>query len=83
MGALVPAMEERGVSRLIVLSAVGVGETVPNAPIPIRLGFRTLLRQIAKGQGRVRTPHPRQLPGLDDRVPAQADGRTEDGRLPR
>src|SRR5207302_8025582 len=29
MGALVPAMEERGVSRLIVLSAVGVGETVP------------------------------------------------------
>src|SRR5947209_2286244 len=32
MGTLVPAMEHRGVSRLIVLSAVGVGEATQKAP---------------------------------------------------
>src|SRR5437588_1204714 len=48
MDAVVPAMEERGVRRLIVLSAAGVGESARLAPTMIRLGFRTLLRQIAK-----------------------------------
>src|SRR5438477_9403108 len=46
--ALVPAMEQRGARRLIVLSAAGVGESARQAPAMIRLGFRTLLRQIAK-----------------------------------
>jgi putative NADH-flavin reductase len=48
MQALVPAMERQGVSRLIVLSAGGVGEAAHQAPALIRIGFRTLLRQIAK-----------------------------------
>jgi putative NADH-flavin reductase len=48
MHAVVPAMERHGVSRLIVLSAVGVGEVTQHAPAMIRIAFRTLLRQIAK-----------------------------------
>jgi putative NADH-flavin reductase len=52
MRALVPAMDRGRVRRLVVLSAVGVGETESQAPAMIRLGFRTLLRGIARDKER-------------------------------
>ena len=48
MSALVPAMARRGVRRLIVLSAVGVGGTVRQAPVMVRIAFRTMLRPDAR-----------------------------------
>jgi putative NADH-flavin reductase len=58
MGALVPSMERRGVDRLILLSALGVGGSAHQAPVAIRLAFRTLLRRVgtdkAEAEDRVR-----------------------------
>jgi putative NADH-flavin reductase len=58
MAALVPAMERRGVDRLILLSALGVGDSVHQAPPAIRFAFRTLLRPVgndkAAAEDRVR-----------------------------
>ena len=44
--ALLTAMEAGGVRRLIFTSALGVGESVKDAPLVARLFFRTLLRDI-------------------------------------
>jgi putative NADH-flavin reductase len=52
MRALVPAMTRRGVRRLVVLSAAGVGAKARHAPFPIRAAFATALRQIAKDKAR-------------------------------
>lgn len=52
MKALVPAMKRRGVERLIVESALGVGETAAYAPPAVRLAFATLLRQTGKDKAR-------------------------------
>jgi putative NADH-flavin reductase len=48
MRALVPAMEGRGVRRLILLSALGVGESARHAPRALRLAFRTLFREVGR-----------------------------------
>ena len=46
MGALVPAMERAGVRRLIVMSALGVGDTRRFAPAIARLMYSLFLRRI-------------------------------------
>lgn len=46
--ALVPAMERHGVRRLILLSALGVGESYAHAPLLFRVAFRTLLAQVGR-----------------------------------
>jgi putative NADH-flavin reductase len=48
MHALVPAMKRRGVNRVIVESALGVGQSADSAPPAVRLAFATLLRQTGK-----------------------------------
>jgi putative NADH-flavin reductase len=48
MQALVPAMKRRGVRRLIVESALGVGASAGGAPLSARLAFATALRQLGK-----------------------------------
>jgi putative NADH-flavin reductase len=48
MRALVPAMKRRGVSRLVLLSALGVGQSADDAPAALRAAFRTLFRQVGK-----------------------------------
>jgi putative NADH-flavin reductase len=48
MQAIVSAMERNGVRRLIFMSALGVGESAPDAPAVFRVVMRTALRQIAK-----------------------------------
>jgi putative NADH-flavin reductase len=44
--ALVPAMRDAGVDRLILLSAFGVGPTYEHASLPQRLVYRTVLRKL-------------------------------------
>jgi putative NADH-flavin reductase len=46
MRALVPSMQRRGVSRLILLSALGVGHSADQAPTALRTAFRTVFRQV-------------------------------------
>ena len=46
--ALLGAMERHGVRRLILLSALGVGESAPHATGVARLAFGTILRQVGK-----------------------------------
>jgi putative NADH-flavin reductase len=46
IAALLPAMERRGVPRLVVLSALGVGASRDAASTPLRLAFGTALRQV-------------------------------------
>ena len=46
--ALVPAMQKHGVSRLIWLSALGVGQTREQAPAMFRIPFSTILRRIGR-----------------------------------
>jgi putative NADH-flavin reductase len=46
--ALVPAMQQHGVRRLIWLSALGVGQTRDQAPAMLRLPFSTILRRIGR-----------------------------------
>lgn len=46
MRALVPAMESQGVRRLIVVSALGVGDSGRDAPLLPRLMYRLLLADI-------------------------------------
>jgi putative NADH-flavin reductase len=46
--ALVTAMDARGVKRLVLLSALGVGRSADRAPKALRLVFRTLFRQVGK-----------------------------------
>jgi putative NADH-flavin reductase len=48
MRALVPSMERRGVNRVVVESALGVGQSARQAPPAIRLAFATLLRQVGR-----------------------------------
>jgi NAD(P)-dependent dehydrogenase (short-subunit alcohol dehydrogenase family) len=48
MRALVPSMKRRGVDRVIVESALGVGPSATHAPPAVRLAFATLLRQVGK-----------------------------------
>jgi uncharacterized protein YbjT (DUF2867 family) len=50
--ALVPAMFERGVNRVVLLSALGVGRSVAYAPTTFRLAFRTLGRAIGTDKDR-------------------------------
>src|SRR5205807_985876 len=49
---LASAMERRRVHRLILLSALGVGESARHAPSVPRLAFRTILRQVGKDKER-------------------------------
>jgi putative NADH-flavin reductase len=49
---LVSAMERRGVRRLILLSALGTGESASDAPSVSRLAFATVLRQVGKDKRR-------------------------------
>jgi putative NADH-flavin reductase len=44
--ALVPAMNAHRVSRIVMLSALGAGQSAKHAPLPSRLMFRTLFRQV-------------------------------------
>lgn len=46
MEALVPAMEARGVGRLLVVSAFGVGESRRDASLPQRILYRLLLGDV-------------------------------------
>lgn len=46
MHALVPTMERRGVRRVIVLSALGVGQSADHAPPALRFAFRTVFHQV-------------------------------------
>jgi len=48
MRALVASMERRGVNRVVVESALGVGQSAQQAPPAIRLAFATVLRQVGK-----------------------------------
>jgi putative NADH-flavin reductase len=48
MRALLPAMKRRGVRRLILESALGVGLSAEHAPRSARLAFATVLRQMGK-----------------------------------
>jgi len=50
--ALVSAMERGGVRRLILLSALGAGESASYAPSVPRLAFATILRQVGKDKRR-------------------------------
>jgi putative NADH-flavin reductase len=50
--SLVASMERSGASRLILLSALGVGESARQAPAMSRIAFATLLRQVAKDKER-------------------------------
>src|SRR5439155_20580419 len=43
-----PAMKRRGVSRLILESALGVGQSAEHAPAAFRLAFVTVLRQVGR-----------------------------------
>jgi putative NADH-flavin reductase len=43
---IVSAMERHGVRRLIFLSAIGVGDTIRDTPLPLRIFSRTLLRAV-------------------------------------
>jgi putative NADH-flavin reductase len=44
--ALVESMHRHGVHRLVLLSALGAGESASGAPLAPRLAFRTILRQV-------------------------------------
>ena len=46
--AIISAMQRRGVNRLVMLSALGVGETAALAPLLVRLVFRTVLRAVGE-----------------------------------
>jgi putative NADH-flavin reductase len=46
--ALVPSMKRHGVSRLVLLSALGVGASAAHAPPLLRIAFQTLLRQVGR-----------------------------------
>jgi putative NADH-flavin reductase len=46
--ALVPSMSQRGISRLVMLSALGVGASAPYAPLLLRIAFQTMLRRVGK-----------------------------------
>ena len=46
--ALVPAMQAQRVGRIVMLSALGAGQSSGQAPAPFRLMFRTLFRQVGK-----------------------------------
>jgi putative NADH-flavin reductase len=46
--AVVPAMQQHGVKRLIWLSALGVGQTREQAPAMFRVPFSTVLRRIRR-----------------------------------
>ena len=48
MRALVPSMKRRGVERVIVESALGVGPSADHAPPAVRLALATVLRQVGK-----------------------------------
>ncbi|MFF3397547.1 NAD(P)-dependent oxidoreductase [Streptomyces sp. NPDC002659] len=50
--ALVPAMHDAGVDRLIFLSAFGVNETYAQASLPQRFFYRTMLRKIYPDKGK-------------------------------
>jgi putative NADH-flavin reductase len=46
--ALIPAMQAQRVDRIVMLSALGAGESAGHAPAAFRLMFRTLFRQVGK-----------------------------------
>jgi putative NADH-flavin reductase len=48
MQAIISAMEQSGVRRLIFMSALGVGDSAPEAPALLRVVMGTALRRIAK-----------------------------------
>ena len=49
---LAEAMQRHGAARLILLSALGVGQSRTLAPVPFRLAFATILRQVGKDKQR-------------------------------
>ena len=46
--ALVPSMQAQRVGRIVMLSALGAGQSAAHAPAASRLMFRTLFRQVGK-----------------------------------
>lgn len=52
MHALIPAMKRRGVDRLILESALGVGASAQHAPRSARLVFATVFRGMGKDKAR-------------------------------
>lgn len=56
--ALLPSMQRHHVTRLVVLSALGVGESAPAAPATLRLLFRSAFRAVghdkAASEARIR-----------------------------
>lgn len=63
MDAVVPAMQRHGVQRLLLLSALGVGETAGVAPPMLRILFGTVLRPVGRDKA-ASEAHVRQS-GLD------------------
>jgi putative NADH-flavin reductase len=52
MRALVPSMKRRGVNRVVVESALGVGQSAEHAPRAMRIAFATMLRQVGKDKAK-------------------------------
>ena len=50
--ALADSMRHHGVTRLILLSALGAGESRAHAPLAFRLAFATILRQVGNDKAR-------------------------------
>lgn len=48
IGALAPAMVRHGVARLVLLSALGAGQSADHAPAALRLAFRTFFRVVGR-----------------------------------
>jgi putative NADH-flavin reductase len=46
--ALIPSMQAQRVGRIVMLSALGAGQSAGHAPAAFRLMFRTLFRQVGK-----------------------------------
>jgi uncharacterized protein YbjT (DUF2867 family) len=49
--ALIPAAHEAGVRRVVVLSAFGVGETLPHYKIPMRTAVRLVMANLFRDKG--------------------------------
>jgi len=52
IGALVAASRRHGVKRVILLSALGAGESAKHAALPSRIAFRTMLRRVGEDKDR-------------------------------
>jgi len=52
IGALIPASERHGVKRIVLLSALGAGDSAKQAALPSRIAFRTVLRRVGEDKER-------------------------------